>query len=133
MADTIQELTGCTREEAEESLLAYKEVWLAVDALLKKPASQGDKYIPEKPKIDDGLTEEQRALCERGRWLQERVNAVFSVAHSKIQTQQAEQAPVASLEQQSLEMPLLQAPSVELQQDADEQTIPPIPQSDLPL
>lgn len=59
----------------------------AVDSILTKPPTQGDKYVPEKPKVNDGLTDEQRALCERGRWLQDKVNAVFSVAHSKIRNQ----------------------------------------------
>jgi len=81
------DLAGVSREVAEEALAKHKEVWLAVDALMERPVVAGDKYIPPKPKVNTGLTSEQEALCERGRWLQDRVNAVFSVAHSKIQTQ----------------------------------------------
>ena len=77
------ELTGCGPKEAASALAEHKEVWLAVDALLTKPVVSGEKYIPMKPQIDTGLTEEQKERCEKGRWLQEQVNAVFSVAHSQ--------------------------------------------------
>ena len=93
MADLVMELAGVTKEVAEEALAKHKEVWLAVDALLERPVVAGDKYIPPKPKVNTGLTSEQEALCLRGRWLQDQVNAVFSVAHSKIRTQQVEDQP----------------------------------------
>ena len=86
--ETIQEMTGCTREQAEEALRKYgDEIWLAVDSLLKKPEVAGDKYAPPKPTIDTGLSPEQADMCRRGRELQDKVNGVFSVAHSKTQTQ----------------------------------------------
>lgn len=77
------ELAGVPREIAEAALAEHKEVWLAVDALLQKPSVSGDKHIPPRPKVDTGLTLEQKTLCERGRWLQDQINVVFSVAHSK--------------------------------------------------
>lgn len=77
------ELAGVSREVAEAALATHTEVWLAVDALLTKPVVSGEKYLPPKPVIDTGLTPEQEALCKRGRWLQDQVNAVYSVAHSK--------------------------------------------------
>ena len=83
MAELVMELAGVTKEVAEEALAKHKEVWLAVDALMEKPVVTGEKYIPPKPSVDTGLTSEQKERCERGRWLQEKVNAVFSVAHSK--------------------------------------------------
>jgi hypothetical protein len=89
------ELANVSREMAEEALAKHKEVWLAVDALMERPVVAGDKYIPPKPKVNTGLTSEQEALCERGRWLQDQVNAVFSVAHSKIRTPQDEGQPEA--------------------------------------
>ena len=58
-------------------------VWLAVDALLVKPIVGGEKYMPAKIASGTWLSEEQDALCKRGRWLQDKVNAVFSVAHSQ--------------------------------------------------
>lgn len=85
MAETIQNLTSCTREEAETALAQHKEVWRAVDALMTRPAVAGDKYIPAEPEIDRGMSQEQLDRCVRGRWLQAQVNAVFSVAHSKTQ------------------------------------------------
>jgi len=85
----IVELTGCSEVDALSALRdASGNVVEAVDKLLVKPPTQGDRYLPEKPKIDDGLSDEQRELCERGRWLQDKVNVVFSVAHSKTRTPQ---------------------------------------------
>lgn len=86
MAETVMELANVSREVAEEALAKHKEVWLAVDALMECPVVAGNKFIPPKPKVNTGLTSEQEALCQRGRWLQDQVNAVFSVAHSKIQS-----------------------------------------------
>jgi len=93
------ELTGCGPIEAGKALAEHKEVWLAVDALLTKPVVSGEKYIPKKPEVNTGLSEEQKERCGKGRWLQDQVNAVFSVAHSKTQTQPvpaAEEGPQAS-------------------------------------
>ena len=98
MSDMVMELAGVTKEVAEEALARHGEVWLAVDALMAKPVVAGERYIPSKPSVDTGLTLEQKERCDRGRWLQEKVNAVFSVAHSKtlLAPPQAEQssAPV---------------------------------------
>jgi hypothetical protein len=83
MTDLVMELAGVDRETAEKAIAEHKEVWLAVDALMVKPVVTGEKYIPPKPSVDTGLSEEQEMLCKRGRWLQDKVNAVFSVAHSQ--------------------------------------------------
>lgn len=93
MTELVMELAGVSKEIAEEALAKHKEVWLAVDALLERPAVAGDKYIPPKPKVNTGLTLEQEERCKKGRWLQDQVNAVFSVAHSKTQTLQDEPQP----------------------------------------
>lgn len=108
MAETVMELANVSREVAEEALAKHKEVWLAVDALMERPVVAGDKYIPPKPKVNTGLTSEQEALCQKGRWLQDQVNVVFSVAHSKTRTpldqeqvpaiQEGTQAPPSSPE-----------------------------------
>ena len=96
----VQELAGVDESTALAALSAAKGCPVsAVDALLAKPVTPGDAYIPKKPTIDDGLSDEQRERCERGRWLQEKVNVVFSVAHSQIRTQQDEQVPEASVAQ----------------------------------
>ena len=96
MTDMVMELANVSREVAEEALAKHKEVWLAVDALMERPVVAGDKFIPPKPKVDTGLTSEQEALCQRGRWLQDQVNVVFSVAHSKTRTQPDPLVPEAS-------------------------------------
>lgn len=80
------ELANCGPKEAAEALAKHKEVWLAVDALLTKPKTRGDAYVPPPPKVDTGMTAEQEARCKKGRWLQDQVNVVFSAAHSKTRT-----------------------------------------------
>ena len=80
----VQQMTGCTREEAEKALTSHETVIDAIAALIpENPVASGHKYIPAKPKINTGMDAEQTALCARGRWLQDKVNAVTSVAHSK--------------------------------------------------
>ena len=94
--ETVMELACVDRVAAQEALAEHKEVWLAVDALLARPPVAGDRFLPPPPEIDHGLTPEQEALCRRGRWLQDQVNAVFSVAHSQTQTPPAPAVPSAS-------------------------------------
>lgn len=84
--DTVMELAAVDRDTAVAALAQHKEIWVAVDALLTKPMVAGDRFIPPPPTVDNGLTPEQDAICRRGRWLQDQVNVVFSVAHSKIRT-----------------------------------------------
>jgi hypothetical protein len=80
----ICQLVGCTQEEASQALLKHESLVDAIDSFLPPaPVVSGSKYIPPKPIVDSGLSPEQKELCERGRWLQDKVNAVFSVAHSK--------------------------------------------------
>ena len=97
-ATMIQQMTGCSEEEAKTALLNHETVLDAIESLIPaNPVNSGAKYIPPKPKIDTGMDEEQAAICAKGRWLQDKVNAVFSVAHSKIQ----EQTPPVSEQQTS--------------------------------
>jgi hypothetical protein len=84
--DLVMELTGCGPREAAAALAQHKEIWLAVDALLEKPVVSGEKYIPKRPTVDSGMTEEQKERCDKGRWLQDQVNAVVSGAHSQSQS-----------------------------------------------
>ena len=124
MADLVMELANVSKEVAEEALAKHKEVWLAVDALMERPVVAGDKYIPPKPKVDTGLTSEQEALCQRGRWLQDQVNVVFSVAHSKTRTQPLDVHPEAAGEQHAQVPPsspeFAGVAATELQPDSDE-------------
>jgi len=133
-ATMVQQLTGCTREEAERVLNQYENVLDAVESLIPaNPVVSGAKYIPPKPKVDTGMDPEQQALCERGRWLQDKVNVVLSVAHSKI-------LPDLLAEQsltQSAEVPVASAPVLSVQeslslQDSLEQSSQPIQQPELP-
>lgn len=91
------ELAGVGPKEAAEALAKHKEVWLAVDALITKPAVAGEKYLPEKPAVDTGMDAEQQERCAKGRWMQDKVNEVFSAAHPKSRTQPAESAPEESV------------------------------------
>jgi hypothetical protein len=90
------ELAGVDEATAKRALLEYETVEDAVDALLVKPVVSGEKYLPPPPKVETGLTDEQEARCKKGRWLQDQVNAVFSVAHSKTRTQPDAAVPSAS-------------------------------------
>ena len=129
MVDVVMELTGCGPLDAVRALTEHKSIEDAVDALLTKPTVSGDKYIPAKPKIETGLSEEQEERCKKGRWLQDKVNAVFSVAHSKIQSppDPLPSEQVAALDQpaQSVSLPLLDEP----QPDIPEKTVQSSPQS----
>lgn len=124
------ELTGCGMKEAAEALAKHKEVWLAVDALITKPAVSGDKYIPEKPVVDTGMDPEQKERCAKGRWMQDKVNEVFSVAHSqtRIQPDAEDHAAFPSLTD-SPAAASAKAPVSSQPPDAGGQTIPPTPQS----
>ena len=127
------ELANVSREVAEEALAKHKEVWLAVDALMECPVVAGDKFIPPKPKVNTGRTSEQEALCQRGRWLQDRVNAVFSVAHSKIQSLPDEPrlaVPVVQHDQAPPPSPELGAVTGVSVPDSDERIPPLVQQSE---
>ena len=106
----VQQMTGCTRDEAEKALVAHETVLDAIEALIPaNPVTSGARYIHPKPKVDHGMNEEQAALCARGRWLQDKVNAVFSVAHSKT----LEQTPLGSEPQTSpalVDLPVVTEP-----------------------
>ena len=92
----IMSLTGVDEVTASAAYLNFETVEDAIDSLLPKPTVSGDKYIPAKPKVNSGLTPEQEAMCKKGRWLQDQVNVVFSVAHSKTRTQPDPLVPEAS-------------------------------------
>ena len=80
----ISRVAGCSLETAASALSLHGNIVDAVASLLPgNHVVSGAKYIPAKPTINTGLDEEQAALCARGRWLQDKVNAVLSVAHSK--------------------------------------------------
>ena len=127
-------MTGCDQAEAEAALLLHPtDLIAAIDFVLPKTSVSGSKYIPAKPVVDTGMDEEQKTRCEKGRWMQDKVNAVFSVAHSKtLPAPEAEQS-----ESQSAEVSVPVAEPVEesvvSQQDSLSQTIPLIRQSEYPL
>ena len=132
-ATMVQQMTGCTREEAEKALIAHETVLDAIEALIPaNPVISGAKYIPPKPTIHNGLDPEQAQRCERGRWLQDKVNAVFSVAHSK--TLPAPPAELSSSQPVGAEVVVLPAVAEESgsSQDSREQTAQPVQQSELP-
>ena len=125
----IMSLTGVDEETASAAFMRYESMEDAIDALIQKPTVSGDKYIPAKRKIDTGMSQEQEERCKKGRWLQDQVNVVFSVAHSKTRTQPDEVVPEASTEPQTVELPAVESPQ---QLDAPEKTIPLNPQCESP-
>lgn len=129
----VQQMTGCTREEAEKALLHHETVLDAIESLMPaNPVVKGAKYIPAKPVINNGLDPEQAERCERGRWLQDKVNVVFSVAHSKILPDlQAEQASLLPAAGSVVALPVA-AEESESSPGNHEQTAQPVQQSELP-
>jgi hypothetical protein len=126
----ICQLIGCSQEEASQALLKHETVVDAIESLLPPaPVVSGSKYIPSKPIVDSGLSDEQKELCERGRWLQDKVNAVFSVAHSK--TLPLPDAPQEVLEDDLVPQAVLVESSEPAQNeplpDCVEQTVPQVP------
>lgn len=130
--ELVMELTGCGMKEAAVALATHKEVWLAVDSLITKPSVSGDKYIPEKPVVDTGMDAEQKERCAKGRWMQDKVNEVFSAAHPKTQTLPDAEARVALPElSDSPAVPASAKTPVSSQlPDSGGQTIQPAPQSE---
>ena len=122
-------LAGVDEATAKRALLEHETVEDAVDALLVKPVVSGDAYIRPRPCIDTGLTPEQEERCRKGRWLQDKVNAVFSVAHSQVQTppDQSVASTASETAAQSVEVPTVPPGSPP---DSLAQTTPPAPQSE---
>lgn len=127
----IMMLTGVDEETASKAYLEHEDLEDAIASLLPKPEVSGDKYIPKKPVINNGLTPEQEALCKKGRWLQDRVNVVMSVAHSKTRTPLDDLPP----EHARLQVPPSSPESTvgavrpESPQDSASQNLPPTAQS----
>ena len=86
------ELAGVDEATAKRALLEHETVEDAVDALLPKPVLRG---VKPPPKVESGMTPEQEERCRKGRWLQDQVNAVFSVAHSQTRSLPVQVAPLA--------------------------------------
>ena len=123
-ATMVQQLTGCSREEAEKSLAQHETVLDAVESLIPaNPIVSGAKYIPPKPKVDTGMDPEQQALCERGRWLQDKVNAVFSVAHSKVLPDLLAEQSLSQSVEASVSIPVASIEESLSSQDSLEQTV----------
>jgi hypothetical protein len=135
----VQGLTGVSETDATVALINSNwNAEEAVDRILQKPSCKGDAFIPKKPIVNTGLSDEQQALCDRGRWLQDQVNAVFSVAHSKTRTQPQtdqsalEDVPLPAQSEHSV-VPQEQPASMnESAQGSPEKTTPQSPQSDQP-
>lgn len=69
---------GCTEDEAHRYLQkAGGDVLRAIDENLKIPEVSGAKYIPEPPRIDDGLTPEVREKIQTARQISEQFSASF--------------------------------------------------------
>jgi hypothetical protein len=83
----IVSLTGVDETTARTAFTEHGSLDAAIDALLPTPKVSGDSYIPPKPVLATGLDPEQEARCRKGRWLQDQVNAVFSVAQTQLKSQ----------------------------------------------
>lgn len=86
-------LACCTKEEAEKALADAKDSVIdAVDHLLEVPPVRGAKFIPPKPTIHDGLTEEVRGKLKQARELFEILNAAPRVSGTE-KTQEVSVGP----------------------------------------
>jgi hypothetical protein len=128
----IMSLTGVDESTASAAYLQTESIEDAVDRLIQKPVVSGDKYLPAKPNVKSGLTTEQEERCRKGRWLQDQVNVVFSVAHSKTRSP----LDLSALEAEAVQEPPATVPAsspAEGQSDSASKTSPSPPQSeDLP-
>ena len=107
----IQEMVGGSYVQAWQALMKHKQdVVAAIDELMSKPIVTGDKYIPAKPVVASTLDPEQDERCRKGRWLQDQVNAVFSVAHSQAKSPSNELVPEPEESQTSV--PVASPPSL---------------------
>jgi acyl-CoA synthetase (NDP forming) len=93
MDDTtiVQEMTGCTREEAEKALIEHNTIVDAIDALTpSNPVTSGSKYIPKKPVVSSGMDEEQakRLFSSFG---------IAAVSETIVTTPQQAQTAIAAL------------------------------------
>jgi hypothetical protein len=95
--EMIQSMTFCSREEAETALMQYGGVLNAIASLYPLKETAAKKRIP----IDTGMDAEQIDRCKRGRDLQDKINAVFSVAHPQVKSSQS-----AELEQMTEAVPV---------------------------
>lgn len=102
----IRSLTDCGLQTAFRLAVEFDgDAVAAVDSLLVKPVTAGDKYIPAKPVVSSTLDPEQEERCKKGRWLQDKVNGVYSVAHSQTKTLQDQQAPEVAERQMPVSLP----------------------------
>ena len=100
----IKEMTFCTDDQAQLALEKYGDVFKAIEHLLP------DSGQKKRPRNDDTAIEdpEQRERCKRGRELQDKINAVFSVAHSKLKSSES-----AEQSEEALPVPEQSAPAAE--------------------
>lgn len=129
----VSRMAECSLETAATALTIHGNVVDAVASLLpENPVASGLKYIPAKPHVNTGMDAEQTALCARGRWLQDQVNHVTSVAHSKtLPVQSAEQSSSPPVAAEAVTLPV-SAEGSGSSPDSLPQTALPAPQSELP-
>ncbi len=78
MSQQVMSMLGCTQEEAESYLeSAGGDVLKAIESNIVIPKTEGNKYIPEKPVVHDGLSDEARTKLAQARQLSELFNASF--------------------------------------------------------
>lgn len=84
LVEQVMNLACCSKEDAQRALANTKNnVIDAVDMLLDKPVVKGETFLPPKPTINDGLTEEVRNKIKQVRELAEILNAGARAAETK--------------------------------------------------
>lgn len=74
----VMSMLGCTQEEAQTYLdRAEGDVLAAIEANIAVPDTKGNKYVPAKPVVDDGLTPDVREKLQKARELADMFSASF--------------------------------------------------------
>lgn len=74
----VMSILACTHEEAQTYLdEAGGDTMKAIDMHLCVPETPGNKHIPGKPKINDGLDDQVREKLSQARQMSELFNASF--------------------------------------------------------
>lgn len=121
--EQVMNLACCSREDAERILAETSDVIEAVDRLLSKPVVKGEKFLPPKPTIDDGLTEEVRNKIKQARELAEILNAGARAAETKrTQERPVVQGAVEFLPQSDQQEDHLQVPTLPSSERSQEES-----------
>jgi hypothetical protein len=98
MSDPIEQimfLANCGREKAEAAYARHGDILKATEEAFLTIDAPGQKYMPERPAVNNQLTPEQMERCLKGRDLMDKLSADQTSAYHRA-NQQAEKVSQAS-------------------------------------